>query len=478
MSEEKPKIIPDVASEALDYMNIKRRAVASRNFRIKLAPSNGSSFTPSSNSVINLDMPSNLAGTFVDFTQSYLKFKLTPDQPVYLDKAGAFGVIQKFDCVTSGQQIYSLNNYNVLMAALMDIDSSDTYKSNVGKILCGTQGAGSLGEFVPTAGRTFALPFALHPLAMQKKLVPLFSLDSLRFRLTLESAVNALIQVPGETAQQTYTVSNVELCMYLVELSPAAAQQVNAMTGGVYQMLCPCYQNYQSSVPAASTAVTTTLGIAVSSLERIIVIHRANGALVAANQSLGGRITNGLSSFFFTINGEQYPARPVEIGDAGAEPLAELLVSDHALSDFNKGSHITSQFYTSALTVGGTVNASFLVGPNEALYQYLKIPATSNVSNAWFNGVGTGTLLANNAAVGAVSGAGSFIAAIELESGVSAGKSDRIYSGISTMASVVQYNGTYAGGGTTVAATVDFFCHYTIMLTLNMNTVGVWVVSL
>lgn len=470
-------MIPDVASEALDYQNNKRRAVASRGYRVKLAPSNGSTFTPSSNSVINIDMPSNLAGTFVDFTQCYLKFKLVPDQAVYLDKAGAAGVIQKFDCVTSGQQIYSLNNYNVLMAALMDLDSSDTYKSNLGKVLVGTNGCGSLGEYVGTGGRTFAVPFALHPLAMQKKLVPLFSLDSLRFRLTLETAINALVAVASGSPQTTYTISNVELCCYFVELSASAAQQVNAMTGGVYQMLCPCYQNFQTSISSTATALTSTLGIAVSSLERIIIIHRNTSANVAAKQTLGNRITNGLSSFFFTINGEQFPARPVEVGDAGAEPLAEVLVSDHALSDFNKGSHISSQFYTSNASFLGATN-SLLVGPNEALYQYLNIPATSNVSNAWFNGVGDGTPLALGTTLGAVSTTGSFLASLELESGVSAGKSDRIYSGISTMASVVQYNGTYAGGVNTVAGTIDFFCHYSIILTLNMNTLGVWTMAL
>ncbi len=468
-------MIPDVASEALDYQNIKRRAVASRGYRVKLAPSNGSTFTPSSNSVIDIPMPSNLAGTFIDFTQCYLKFKLTPDQPVYLDKAGAYGVVQKLDCVTSGSQIYSLNNYNVLMASLMDLDSTDTYKTNVGKVLAGTNGCGSLGEYVSTAGRTYALPFALHPLAMQKKLVPLFSLDSLRFRLTLETALNALVQAGGN-AQTTYSITNVELCCYFVELSPSAAQQVNAMTGGVYKLLCPCYQNYQTSISANATALTATLGIAVSSLERIIIIHRNNAAIgVATKQSLGARITNNLSSFFFTINGEQYPMRPVEIGDSGAEPLAELLVSDHALSMFDKGSHISSQFYISQLTVGGVANTSVLVGPNEAIYQYLNIPSTSNVSNAWFNAAGDGSILGSNGASGTVSTAGSFIASIELESGVSAGKSDRIYSGISTMASVVQYNGTYA---TAVAGTIDFFCHYSILLTLDMNTLGVWTVNL
>ena len=465
------QLLPDAASEALDFNNIKRRAIASRSYRVKLAPSNGSTFSPTTNSVINLDLPSNLAGTYVDFTQCYLKFNVAVNASCNLDKCGAYGIIQRMQCVTSGQQIYDLNNYNVLMAALMDIDSTDTYKANIGKVLVGTNSAGSLGEYVPTGGRTFCLPFVLHPFAMQKRLVPLFSLDSIRFRLTLESAVTAFVGT-----QASYTVSDVELCCYFTELSPSAQAQIDAMTGGVYNILAPSYMNIQQTMGSVTSA-TVTLGVAVSSLERILVIHRNTSCVDAAKQTLGARITNGLQTLQFFINSEAYPMRPLEIGNAGAEMLAEMLISDHALSDFGKGSHINSQLYVSTLTIRGTADGGVLVNPSEAVYSYLNIPATGNVSNCWFQGLGDGSTLSAAAAAGQVSLAGSFIAAVELESGVSAGKSDRIYSGISTMSSVVQYKGTYTGGASTVNANIDFFCHYTILLTLNMRAMGVWTVS-
>ena len=69
---------------------------------------------------------------------------------------------------------------------------------------------------------------------------------------------------------------------------------------------------------------------------------------------------------------------------------------------------------------------------------------------------------------------GSFILAIELETGCSAGRSDRLYSGISTISSVVQFKGTYAGTGTSQDATLDFFAQFTVLLTLNMRQTGVW----
>jgi hypothetical protein len=73
---------------------------------------------------------------------------------------------------------------------------------------------------------------------------------------------------------------------------------------------------------------------------------------------------------------------------------------------------------------------------------------------------------------------GSFLVSLELESGVSAGKSDRLYSGISTISSVVQYKGTYGpSAASVVAATLDFFSHFTVLLVLDMNRLGVWQIS-
>ena len=108
-------VLPDVASEALDYNNIKRRAMASRSYRVRIAPSNKTSF--GANETIFLDLPSNLSGTFMDMSQTYLRFKVTYTnasvgatnavQVLALDKCGAYGFMQRVACITSGQQAVS-----------------------------------------------------------------------------------------------------------------------------------------------------------------------------------------------------------------------------------------------------------------------------------------------------------------------------------------------------------------------------------
>jgi len=52
----------DAISESLNYPMMKRRAVASRSYRVKISPNNGQTLTD--DQTINIDMPSNLAGTY------------------------------------------------------------------------------------------------------------------------------------------------------------------------------------------------------------------------------------------------------------------------------------------------------------------------------------------------------------------------------------------------------------------------------
>jgi hypothetical protein len=71
---------------------------------------------------------------------------------------------------------------------------------------------------------------------------------------------------------------------------------------------------------------------------------------------------------------------------------------------------------------------------------------------------------------------GTFVVATEFESGLSDGKSSTIYSGISTIASVVQWVGKYANA-TAESFTLDFYAQYTVLLSLDTRGSGVWSIS-
>jgi len=338
---------PDALAESLNYPDMKRRSVASRSYRTKISPNNGQTFT--AGQVINIDMPSNLAGTYVNWNQCYLKFKLTSTGAGRLDRGGAASLINRVSCYTSGAQIFDLPNWNVLMTILMDTDSSPAYKSGIGNVLMGTHGGYQAGEELVAADpRTFCVPFVLHPFALSTphRLMPCSSSAPVQFKITLESIALA---TKGTITALDYT--EVELVCIMTELSSSAQSQVDQMSGGMYNILASSYQNVGTTMSAGNTAVTANLGISVSSLERVIVCHRPTASLVAAGYSLGNRCKNFLTEYSILINGEQMPSRPIVVENKGAEALAEYLLSDHSLVNFDKQSSFN-------IALGGITSAT------------------------------------------------------------------------------------------------------------------------
>jgi hypothetical protein len=361
-------------------------------------------------------------------------------------------------CQTAGAQIYDLPNAACLMTILTDMDSSPVYKQGVGNVLMGTRGGFQSGETIAAGtDRTYCLPFVLHPFAMSTphRLTPLFSLSPIQFKLTLASKAFAGSS-PGTGSLQ---FREVELVCVFTELSPGAQAQVDQMTGGVYNILASSYQNVGTTMSQGSTAVTANLGVSVSSLERVIVCHRPTASLIAAAFNIGNRHKNHLSEYQILINGESYPARPIKVEEEGAEALAEFLLSDHSLVNFDKQSSFNIAISGNSSTLksngldGQSVNGNFIS------------PYSLNLANGTENGK-TGALASN---------IGTFITAVETETGLSDGKSARIYSGISTISSTVNYRGVY--GSSSVASQIDFFCQFTVLLSLNMRGTGVWAIS-
>lgn len=447
-------------AESLNFPNQKRRAVASRSYRVKISPNNGQSFV--AGQTVNIDMPSNLAGTYVNWNQCYLKFKVAPvGNPLTLDRCGAAGFISRVQCQTAGAQIFDLPNWNVLMTILMDMDSSPAYKCGVGNILLGTKGSDQAGEILAanaTPNRTFCVPFVLHPFGMSTphRLMPLFSSSPVQFKLTLESIANCGFSATIPTA---INFEEVELVCVFTELSPGAQAQVDQMSAGMYNILAASYQNVGTSMTAASTSVTANLGLSVSSLERIIVCHRRSTTINDNDTyTLGSRIKNGLSEYSIFINGEQYPARPVKVEDACAEALAEFLLSDHSLVNFDK---------QSSFGVAISINAS-----NHPYNGLDAGGAGVSYPNPYYSDIPTG---ASAGTINAASTVGSFVTAVELETGLSDGRSQRLYSGVSTISSTVNYRGVYANSS--VAAQIDFFAQFTVLLSLNSRGTNVWSIS-
>jgi hypothetical protein len=455
-----------VFSESLAYNQVKRRAVSARSYRVKTPPTNGTTFTDGQ--VIQIDLAGNLAGTYYDMSSMYLKVKVAAPQAYQLDRCGALGFIKRLQISTAGAQIADINNWNVLATAMLDTDSSDEWKAGYGNVMLGTQGGQLRGEGVAAAAeRVYCIPLVLNPLfnTTPHRLIPGFSLSSIQIRLTLESAADMFLSPVAQGAAVDFT--EVELCAMMTELSPMAQAQVDASTGGKYNILATSFMNSGATLDAAATRLTANLGFSMSSLERIIAVHRPSATVGVFNKySLGNRTTAGLAQYQYLINAESYPARPVIVDAKGAESTAEMLIADHSLVDFKKGSTFNNGVVGSTIISGPCVGASGGVQPQTDKSACFTLATAAAL----------GTTAGDNVAAGNDSDVGTYLNATDFENGLSVGKSATIYSGISTIASNVQWLGNYVGANVG-GVSVDFFACYSVLISLDMRGSGVFSVS-
>ena len=149
----------------------------------------------------------------------------------------------------------------------------------------------------------------------------------------------------------------------------------------------------------------------------------------------------------------------MSVDAAAAESTAEMLIADHALVDFNKGAGFNNGVVAGSLA-GTSVGALSGIDPAVAK------------SGCYTLKDGAGT---SAGAAGAASNIGTFVIGTDFENGLSVNRSATSYSGVSTIASNVQWVGTYEGAND--AAQVDWFSQFTVLLSLDMRGSGVYSVS-
>jgi hypothetical protein len=194
------------------------------------------SFAPGG--TVQFDLPANLAGTYVDFSQCYLKFKVVNSAAAAfnLDRAGAYGFIRRLQIQTAGAQISDLDRYNVLACAMIDQDTSLEWRGSHGKTLIGTE-TSLRGEHVAVnESRTYCLPVILNPLAQTTphRMIPLLFVE----------CTNPALHSGGHRSKRCtllvlllFLSQDVEMVCMLTELSPGAQAMVDSATGGRYDIL-------------------------------------------------------------------------------------------------------------------------------------------------------------------------------------------------------------------------------------------------
>ena len=343
----------EVGHSSLDYNDVKQPSLSSRSYRVKIMPENGSSFK--AGQVVYLSLPSGLPATYVDFRSNvYLKFDMTVDETVVLDKAFALSWIRRLAIETTGTLLNDIQGFNVLLAMSNDLQVNPLTKMNQMAI---TSGAGQVIGNVLTAGTyTFCVPIPLNVFSMAQRAIPLFSNDKLTLRLTVDDTVKwgVWTAVPNEN---TNVISNLELTCDFNELDSQAQMMIDQAVGGVYNIMTTGIQNFQSTLSTVSgpTNINRQIGISVASLDRMFFVFREASNLNSNSKfGIGGRCNPKLTSAQLFINNLAIPQRPLRGStNNNAEFYTETLIAENALHSIDFTNSI-NQIGTTFCQIGGT----------------------------------------------------------------------------------------------------------------------------
>ena len=285
--------------------------------------------------------------------------------------------------------------------------------------------------------------FGLAPIEIDIELYPAYKCGSWNVK---NGNTTPATPIPDSAVQ----LKDVMLTGYYVELSPNAQALIAQSVNNQYQISSNNWRVSNVTIEAGATSVNEIIPINVSSLERVLISHRkivdatsttADNTFTPA--SLGNRYYPLMEQYQVFVNGQPFPERPVKMTGALAEAMTELLTTDHRLNDTNYSSN---SFLAS--DVGGNTLRVF----------------DGNYS------------LIHNDATGLDGGIGSFLIGCNFST-LNVGISYAVFGGISTIGSIVNYRGSYGAGGIGSKTELTFCSEYEVVLHLDMNTTGTFVLN-
>lgn len=488
-------------------LGLKPSAPKSRSYRISIAPINKSVFNPGDQMIF--EFPTGRKGTWLDQSQSYLKFSVqfaataataVGGSGIYLDNS-AYSFIQRMDIYHSSNLLETVNEYGQLANFLMDTSLSLSDKAGLSTLI-GTNPsnntflnmtsaltvfAGAATTFVGNTTQpqvsgdrsglsvvaattangvatgipyTFCLPLLSGIIGINaSKMLPVGKLNSpIRVEMYLAANDDA-IYYGTAGANAVWQIVNVEFCACYVEIQDDSLD-TNPGPGEQEYISTTTYRQASTYMPAATSGeFTTLLPFRAASITALYARFRpfgsaGQGVNNTAAYRKGASINPNLGYYYFRIGSSVYPNKPVylingSLVGTGAEGYGELLKSFHALSSTVGNTALTHQSYNVAATATGGWAAAYVPGAKT-------LTAT--------------TAVAASGAVPPVDTHGNAFA-IGIECQSFSNRNDTILSGISTLNSQIYftggvYTGLTAGGANNYNYTIDFFSQMDMVLVM------------
>ena len=108
----------EVASERLNYLSKKQRAVSSRASRQIIPCSNGQTFTLGQTA--RIDLAGNQMATYWDAQNTYLKMTVRNNDGAVIHLESAYALIDRLEILADGQTVSNISNYGALVHQYLD----------------------------------------------------------------------------------------------------------------------------------------------------------------------------------------------------------------------------------------------------------------------------------------------------------------------------------------------------------------------
>jgi len=331
----------------------KHKSMSARSMTVRIQPVSGSG-TYTSGSQVSFDIPTQMrSNTFIDMSQSYLKYSMNLDASlsgsVALDRAGGGLLYDKVQVLSQGSMITDINNYSTYRKHMSAQKVPTEWLLRDGKVMLGTSADPEVaGEQLIAGGKRYFCDALsnLSPFFGTYTYLAGFSNDNLRLNLTWVSADKVGAWSGAQTASPTDDLvkfGDIELVLKIVETTSALTSQITAIHNGVFSYPLDDVRVFNGVVPAGVDVHTQNIGASFSSLTAVTFVMEDLVGYAHTNYDKIF-VKQNLESYGLLIDGSVYPLRRTRVDIDSAEVMAENRATNHALSDFSFVGNLDKKF--------------------------------------------------------------------------------------------------------------------------------------
>jgi len=348
------------ASERLNYLSKKQRAVSSRHSRQIISATNGAIFSPGQQTVIQI--AGGQSATYWDFQNSYLKVKVNNNKASASNDTTKIGIgsvydlISRLEILADGQTLSNIEEYGALVRQYQRLEVGGNWTAHIGEALTGvSNNLDNVVELQGQTNRTFCFPLVLTPLFNVNKYIPLIGRSNLQIRITwADHEVGYNVYASNAVAATDVTYSPVQMVCSMVRLSGEANQMVLQNTGGIFELITSDFRLARGKINTVNEkSLNVNCGFAFSSLDRVSFSFYSQLTTNTTKNRLNAQYHGDVANFALSINGEEYPRKRIDVTPSSgtseaavvgnpAESLAEAVIAHRSLGDWTHQSSVTA----------------------------------------------------------------------------------------------------------------------------------------